>query len=47
MTDLAPFLGACMVAKLAFNESQGKHYVSKLDYNSHGPSCIHGVWPEN
>ncbi|GMK55218.1 hypothetical protein CspeluHIS016_0202740 [Cutaneotrichosporon spelunceum] len=44
--DLAPFIGASMVAKLAFNESQGKHYVSKLDYNSHGPSCIHGVWPE-
>lgn len=45
-SDVAPFLGASMVAKVAFQESAGKHSVSKVDYNSHGPACIHGVWQD-
>jgi actin-related protein 9 len=35
-----------MVAKVAFGESQGKHSISKIDYNAHGPSAIYGVWQD-
>lgn len=45
-SDLAPFLGASMVAKPIFNETQGKHSISKADYNAHGPSAIYGVWQD-
>lgn len=45
-SDLAPFLGATMVAKVAFNDSAGKHYVTKIEYNAHGPASIYGVWNE-
>ncbi|KAJ8588107.1 actin-like ATPase domain-containing protein [Rhizopogon salebrosus TDB-379] len=37
---LAAFLGTSIVAKIAFNESQGKSFVSKTDYNEKGPHAV-------
>ncbi|EJU03609.1 actin-like ATPase domain-containing protein [Dacryopinax primogenitus] len=37
---LAGFLGACIVAKVAFADPSGKNYVSKLDYNAKGPISV-------
>ncbi|KAH7926438.1 actin-like ATPase domain-containing protein [Leucogyrophana mollusca] len=37
---LAAFLGTSIVAKVAFNDSQGKNFVSKTDYNEKGPRAI-------
>ncbi|KAG9288041.1 hypothetical protein G9A89_017636 [Geosiphon pyriformis] len=39
--DLAPFLGASIVAKLVFGETNSKSYISKVDYNEKGPSVVH------
>ncbi|KAG2053699.1 actin-related protein [Suillus hirtellus] len=36
----AAFLGTSIVAKIAFNESHGKNFVSKTDYNEKGPHAI-------
>ncbi|TXT09007.1 hypothetical protein VHUM_02481 [Vanrija humicola] len=45
-SEVAPFLGASMVAKVAFNDTAGKHYVNKVDYNLRGPAAIYGVWQD-
>ncbi|OAX38980.1 actin-related protein [Rhizopogon vinicolor AM-OR11-026] len=37
---LAAFLGTSIVAKIAFNESHGKNFVSKTDYNEKGPHAV-------
>ncbi|KAH7911050.1 actin family [Hygrophoropsis aurantiaca] len=37
---LAAFLGSSIVAKVAFNDSQGKNFVSKTDYNEKGPKAV-------
>jgi len=37
---LAGFLGACIVAKVAFQDPSGKNYVSKVDYNAKGPVSV-------
>ncbi|KAI0658015.1 actin-like ATPase domain-containing protein [Cubamyces menziesii] len=42
---LAGFLGTSIVAKLSFNDSGGKNYVSKADYVSRGPRVILGMSP--
>ncbi|KAI0350678.1 actin-like ATPase domain-containing protein [Trametes cingulata] len=42
---LAGFLGTSIVAKLAFNDSGGKNYVSKADYASRGPRVVLGMSP--
>ncbi|KAI0766576.1 actin-like ATPase domain-containing protein [Trametes elegans] len=42
---LAGFLGTSIVAKLAFNDSGGKNYVSKADYASKGPRIVLGMSP--
>ncbi|KAI0731295.1 actin-like ATPase domain-containing protein [Earliella scabrosa] len=42
---LAAFLGTSIIAKLAFNDSAGKNYVSKADYASKGPRTILGMSP--
>ncbi|KAI8974545.1 actin-like ATPase domain-containing protein [Trametes punicea] len=42
---LAGFLGTSIIAKLAFNESGGKNYVSKADYASRGPRTVLGMSP--
>ncbi|KAK6909760.1 hypothetical protein I203_103782 [Kwoniella mangroviensis CBS 8507] len=42
-TELAPFLGGSLVAKVAFLDSQGKHAISKVDYNAKGPAAIYNV----
>ncbi|KZT53406.1 actin-like ATPase domain-containing protein [Calocera cornea HHB12733] len=36
----AGFLGACIVAKVAFADPSGKNYVSKVDYNAKGPVSV-------
>ncbi|KAG2344070.1 actin-like ATPase domain-containing protein [Suillus weaverae] len=36
----AAFLGTSIVAKIAFNESHGKNFVSKTDYNEKGPHAV-------
>ncbi|KAJ2685119.1 hypothetical protein IWW39_004488 [Coemansia spiralis] len=36
---LAGFLGACIVAKVALNDS--KHNISRSEYNDSGPSVVH------
>ncbi|KAJ2823049.1 hypothetical protein FBU31_004407 [Coemansia sp. 'formosensis'] len=36
---LAGFLGACIVAKIALNDS--KHNISRSEYNDSGPSVVH------
>ncbi|WVF71159.1 hypothetical protein IAT40_005957 [Kwoniella sp. CBS 6097] len=41
--DLAPFLGGSLVAKVAFSDAQGKHCISKVDYNTSGPAAIYNV----
>ncbi|WVR06768.1 hypothetical protein IAU60_003803 [Kwoniella sp. DSM 27419] len=41
--DLAPFLGASLVSRVAFNDSQGQHAISKVDYNAKGPAAIYNV----
>ncbi|WVQ99706.1 hypothetical protein IAU59_006847 [Kwoniella sp. CBS 9459] len=41
--DLAPFLGGSLVAKVAFSDAQGKHCISKVDYNANGPAAIYNV----
>ncbi|WVQ77823.1 hypothetical protein IAR50_007514 [Cryptococcus sp. DSM 104548] len=46
-TDLAPFLGGQLVARVAFTESQGKHSISKIDYNFKGPQAIYTVLGED
>ncbi|KAI0741543.1 actin-like ATPase domain-containing protein [Daedaleopsis nitida] len=42
---LAAFLGTSIIAKLAFNDSAGKNYVSKSDYANKGPRVILGMSP--
>ncbi|KAI0629163.1 actin-like ATPase domain-containing protein [Trametes polyzona] len=42
---LAGFLGTSIVAKLSFNDSGGKNYVSKADYASRGPRTVLGMSP--
>lgn len=42
---LASFLGTSIVAKITFNESAGKNFVSKGDYASMGPRAILGMSP--
>ncbi|TFK89166.1 actin-like ATPase domain-containing protein [Polyporus arcularius HHB13444] len=42
---LAAFLGTSIIAKLAFNDSAGKNYVSKADYANKGPRTILGMSP--
>ncbi|KAH9840137.1 actin family [Rhodofomes roseus] len=42
---LASFLGTSIVAKITFNESAGKNYVSKSDYVSMGPRAVLGMSP--
>ncbi|KAF9813445.1 hypothetical protein IEO21_05604 [Rhodonia placenta] len=42
---LASFLGASIVAKIAFNDSAGKNFVSKTDYASQGPRAVLGMSP--
>ncbi|WVW84200.1 hypothetical protein I302_106230 [Kwoniella bestiolae CBS 10118] len=42
-TELAPFLGGSLVAKVAFLDSQGKHSITKVDYNAKGPAAIYNV----
>ncbi|WRT66639.1 uncharacterized protein IL334_003598 [Kwoniella shivajii] len=42
-SELAPFLGGSLVAKVAFSDSQGKHAISKIDYNQKGPAAIYNV----
>ncbi|KAL7418579.1 Actin-like protein arp9 [Cryptotrichosporon argae] len=44
--DLAPFLGASMVAKASFSDTAGKHCVTKIDYNAKGPAAIYAVTSE-
>ncbi|OXG80619.1 RNA polymerase II transcription factor [Cryptococcus neoformans A2-102-5] len=46
-TELAPFLGGTLVAKVAFTDSTGKHSVSKVDYNTKGPEAIYVVTGED
>ncbi|ODN72814.1 hypothetical protein L202_08247 [Cryptococcus amylolentus CBS 6039] len=46
-TDLAPFLGGQLVARVAFTETQGKHSISKIDYNYKGPQAIYTVIGED
>ncbi|KAF8661356.1 hypothetical protein AX16_001451 [Volvariella volvacea WC 439] len=36
----AAFLGASITAKIIFNDTGGRNYVSKSDYSSKGPSAI-------
>jgi len=36
----AAFLGASIVAKITFNDSGGKNFVSKADYTSKGPRSV-------
>ncbi|KAH9933319.1 actin family [Fomitopsis serialis] len=42
---VASFLGTSIVAKITFNESAGKNFVSKGDYASMGPRAILGMSP--
>ncbi|WWC61897.1 uncharacterized protein I303_104483 [Kwoniella dejecticola CBS 10117] len=42
-TELAPFLGGSLVGKVAFLDSQGKHSITKVDYNLKGPAAIYDV----
>ncbi|KAH9888940.1 actin-like ATPase domain-containing protein [Cubamyces lactineus] len=42
---LAGFLGTSIIAKLSFNDSGGKNYVSKADYVSRGPRVVLGMSP--
>ncbi|KAL1943075.1 hypothetical protein VTO73DRAFT_4746 [Trametes versicolor] len=42
---LAGFLGTSIVAKLSFNDSGGKSFVSKADYVSRGPRTVLGQSP--
>ncbi|PCH44390.1 actin-like ATPase domain-containing protein [Wolfiporia cocos MD-104 SS10] len=42
---LASFLGTSIVAKITFNDSAGKNYVSKSEYASEGPKVILGMSP--
>ncbi|RXK39886.1 hypothetical protein M231_02820 [Tremella mesenterica] len=44
--DVAPFLGGCMVSRLAFGDVAGKHAITKVDYNARGPSAIYAVGNE-
>ncbi|KAF8119368.1 hypothetical protein EV363DRAFT_1441762 [Boletus edulis] len=37
---LAAFLGTSIVAKISFNDVQGKKFVSKLDYDEKGPRAV-------
>ncbi|KAF8845181.1 actin-like ATPase domain-containing protein [Paxillus ammoniavirescens] len=37
---LAAFLGTTIVAKISFNDAQGKNFVSKSDYDEKGPRAI-------
>ncbi|KAG6381564.1 actin-related protein [Boletus reticuloceps] len=37
---LAAFLGTSIVAKISFNDVQGKNFVSKLDYDEKGPRAV-------
>nr|ODO04059.1 RNA polymerase II transcription factor [Cryptococcus depauperatus CBS 7855] len=46
-TELAPFLGGMLVAKVAFTEASGKHSVSKVDYNTRGPEIAYTVLGED
>ncbi|OCF30710.1 RNA polymerase II transcription factor [Kwoniella heveanensis CBS 569] len=41
--DLAPFLGGSLVARVAFSDAQGRHCISKVDYNANGPAAIYNV----
>ncbi|KAI0666763.1 actin-like ATPase domain-containing protein [Trametes maxima] len=42
---LAGFLGTSIVAKLSFNDTGGKNYVSKAEYASRGPRTVLGQSP--
>lgn len=42
---LATFLGTSIVAKIVFNDSQLKSFVSKPDYDERGPHAIIGMCP--
>ncbi|KAF8998543.1 actin-related protein [Cyathus striatus] len=42
---LAAYLGASIVAKIIFNESGGRNYVSKAEYTSRGPHAIIDMTP--
>ncbi|OBZ73503.1 SWI/SNF and RSC complexes subunit arp9 [Grifola frondosa] len=42
---LASFLGSSIVAKITFNDSMGKNFVSKSDYASAGPRVVLGMSP--
>ncbi|KAF9221374.1 actin-related protein [Gyrodon lividus] len=37
---LAAFLGTTIVAKISFNDAQGKNFISKSDYDEKGPRAI-------
>ncbi|WWD17038.1 hypothetical protein CI109_101475 [Kwoniella shandongensis] len=46
-TELAPFLGASLVSKVAFSDLTGKHCITKVDYNAKGPAAIYTVTNED
>ncbi|KAH7105895.1 actin-like ATPase domain-containing protein [Auriculariales sp. MPI-PUGE-AT-0066] len=43
--QLAAFLGASMVAKLVFQDQNGRNYVQKSDYSQRGPHAIIELCP--
>ncbi|KAI0924001.1 hypothetical protein AcV5_009377 [Taiwanofungus camphoratus] len=42
---LASFLGSSIVAKITFNDSAGKNFVSKSEYMARGPRAVLGMSP--
>ncbi|THH01067.1 hypothetical protein EW026_g1562 [Hermanssonia centrifuga] len=42
---LASFLGCSIVAKITFNDSSGKSFVSKADYTDRGPKTVLAMSP--
>ncbi|KAG9312935.1 actin-domain-containing protein [Chiua virens] len=43
----AAFLGTSIVAKISFNDAQGKNFVSKTDYDEKGPLASPKIYPQN
>ncbi|WFD33855.1 hypothetical protein MCUN1_000678 [Malassezia cuniculi] len=41
--ELMPFLGGTIVAKLVFGDLSGRNYITKTQYNEHGPSVAFAV----
>lgn len=41
--ELLPYLGATIYAKLVFNDTSGRNYISKMQYNDGGPSVAFAI----